>query len=103
MNPESGSQNQEPTPRKSYTAPSLVIYGAVRDLTQSGSRGKSENGIYMVVRDVVHVIRLEDLAPSAASKKTSSASATIRSVLASTCSITVRNTARNGGRAGSSA
>ena len=43
MNPESGNQNQEPTPRKSYTAPSLVIYGAVRDLTQAGSMGNREN------------------------------------------------------------
>ena len=43
MNPESESQNQEPKPRKNYTAPSLVIYGAVRDLTQGGSKGNAEN------------------------------------------------------------
>ena len=45
MNPESESQNQESKPRKSYTAPSLVIYGAVRNLTQSGTRSNAENNI----------------------------------------------------------
>ena len=43
MNPESESQNQKLEPRKNYTAPSLVIYGAVRDLTQGGSKGSAEN------------------------------------------------------------
>jgi hypothetical protein len=43
MNPESENQNQESIPRKNYTAPSLVIYGAVRDLTQGGSMGSQEN------------------------------------------------------------
>jgi hypothetical protein len=43
MNPESGSQHQEAKPRKSYNAPRLVIYGAVRDLTQGGTMGNSEN------------------------------------------------------------
>ena len=42
MNPESESQNQEPKSRKSYTAPSLVTYGAVRSLTQSGTKGAVE-------------------------------------------------------------
>jgi hypothetical protein len=45
MNPESESQNQESKPRKSYSAPSLIIYGAVRDLTQTGSKGTQETGI----------------------------------------------------------
>jgi hypothetical protein len=42
MNPESESQSQEPKPRKSYTSPSLVIYGAVRNLTQSGTGMNTE-------------------------------------------------------------
>ena len=46
MNPESGSQDQEPKARKSYTAPSLVIYGAVRSLTQSGTGSDSENLVF---------------------------------------------------------
>ena len=37
MKPESGCQNKKPIPGKSYTAPRLVIYGAVKDLTQSGT------------------------------------------------------------------
>jgi hypothetical protein len=43
MNPESESQNQEAKPRKSYSAPNLVFYGAVRDLTQGGSKGSAES------------------------------------------------------------
>ncbi len=43
MNPESESQNQELKPRKSYTAPSLLIYGAVGSLTQSGTKGTRES------------------------------------------------------------
>ena len=42
MNPESRIQNPVPGPRKKYTAPSLVVYGAVGDLTQSGTRGSTE-------------------------------------------------------------
>ena len=42
MNPESESQNQEPKSRKNYTPPSLVIYGAVSGLTQSGSGTNTE-------------------------------------------------------------
>jgi hypothetical protein len=42
MNPESESQNQEAKPRKSYSAPSLIIYGAVRNLTQSGTGMNTE-------------------------------------------------------------
>ncbi len=45
MNPESESLNQESKPRKGYTTPSLIIYGAVRDLTQGGSKGSQENNI----------------------------------------------------------
>jgi len=43
MNPESESQNQESKPRKSYAMPSLVIYGAVRNLTQAGTGANAEN------------------------------------------------------------
>ena len=42
MNPESGIKSQNPLLRKRYTAPSLVIFGAVRDMTQSGSKGNLE-------------------------------------------------------------
>lgn len=42
MNPESGIKSQNPLFRKRYTAPSLVIFGAVRDMTQSGSKGNLE-------------------------------------------------------------
>jgi hypothetical protein len=48
MNPESESQNQESKPRKSYSAPSLIIYGAVRSLTQSGAGSMAETGPYMI-------------------------------------------------------
>lgn len=37
MSSKSGCQNQKTISRKSYTSPRLVIYGAVRDLTQSGT------------------------------------------------------------------
>ena len=43
MNPESRIQNPEPRIRKVYTAPNLVVYGAVGGLTQSGSMGMREN------------------------------------------------------------
>ncbi len=43
MNPESENQNQESKPRKSYAAPSLVSYGAVRSLTQAGTGANAEN------------------------------------------------------------
>jgi len=42
MNPESRIQNQEPKPRKSYTAPSLILYGRVGSLTQGGSGANFE-------------------------------------------------------------
>jgi len=42
MNQEAGSKNHEATPRKSYSAPSLIIYGAVGSLTQSGTMGSRE-------------------------------------------------------------
>ena len=43
MNPQSRIQNPVPGPRKKYTAPSLVVYGAVGDLTQSGTTEGSTN------------------------------------------------------------
>ena len=42
VNPESRIQNPEPRIRKVYTAPSLVIYGTVSGLTQSGSGQRLE-------------------------------------------------------------
>ncbi len=42
MNPVSEDLNQESKPRKDYTSPNLVIYGGVRDLTQSGSGATKE-------------------------------------------------------------
>jgi len=42
MNPESESQNQESKPRKSYAVPSLIIFGTVRNLTQSGTGRRTE-------------------------------------------------------------
>lgn len=47
MNPESECQYQESKPRKGYSAPSLIIYGAVRKLTQSGAGSKTESTIFM--------------------------------------------------------
>ena len=43
MNPESRTQNLRQPPKKKYVAPSLVIYGAVRNLTQSGSGRQIES------------------------------------------------------------
>lgn len=43
MKQESGSKNQESKPRKSYSGPSLIVYGAVRNLTQSSTGNQSEN------------------------------------------------------------
>ena len=43
MNPESERQNQESKPRKSYAAPSLVIYGRVGSLTQGGTGAMGES------------------------------------------------------------
>ena len=43
MNQESESKNQEAKPRKSYSSPSLIIYGAVRNLTQAGTGADAEN------------------------------------------------------------
>ena len=42
MTPKSENQNQESKPRKSYAAPSLVIYGRVGSLTQGGSGANFE-------------------------------------------------------------
>jgi hypothetical protein len=42
MNSQSRIQNLAPSPRKKYAAPGLVVYGAVRDLTQSGSKNATE-------------------------------------------------------------
>ncbi len=45
MNPGSTSKNQELKYRKKYSAPSLVIYGAVGNLTQSGTGRRTETKI----------------------------------------------------------
>ena len=42
MNPESRIESAEPRIRKNYTSPSLVIYGSVSGLTQSGSGARTE-------------------------------------------------------------
>ena len=42
MNPESGNKNQGSNPKNCYSAPCLIIYGEVRNLTQSGSKGSLE-------------------------------------------------------------
>ena len=42
MNPESRTKSPEPRIRKNYTPPSLVIYGTVSGLTQSGSGARTE-------------------------------------------------------------
>ena len=42
VNPESRTKSPEPRIRKNYTPPSLVIYGAVSGLTQSGSGTNTE-------------------------------------------------------------
>lgn len=42
MNPKIERQNEEPMSRKDYTSPNLVVYGAVRSLTQSGTGANVE-------------------------------------------------------------
>ncbi len=45
MNPESKIQSPESRGRKNYTAPSLIKYGSVRVLTQSGTGASLESAI----------------------------------------------------------
>ena len=43
MNPKSKAKYQELTQRRGYSSPRLIEYGAVRDLTQSGTGTKTES------------------------------------------------------------
>ena len=43
MNRESNDKHQEPVKRKHYLAPRLINYGAVRELTLSGTASMAEN------------------------------------------------------------